>query len=437
MQSVRRSLALGALLGLLILAAPLFGDGGPATGQGQPDAGRGAVQPHAAAWLKPELGKRLAQEPVLTYDTIAGERFFALQLQPKLTSKFTGPRDYLVLVDSTASQAGGTFLAARLLAAQLTRSLGQQDRLALWEVNDKTTELTTGFVPAGDAALKTAIERLDKVTPMGAADLKAAIAKASGAFENQAGRQQVIFYIGDGMSTLNPISAADRERFAQSLVERRVQFFPLLLGPSVDVLDPSALAVLTGGVVLRLDPSANPVRTITAIQETMSQPVLFGEEFTMGAGVTEYFPTKLPPLRGDVSTLVVGQMAKGTTDVTARIAGQLLGRAHEVAVTEKVTEPALECYFLVGMAKQWRKAQEKPALMQADYSLAFAFNQSQDAKQEILTQGRQALEFQRFDVAAQLFEHAQQLDPRDVEAETGLKLVAHLQKTAKQLPPQM
>src|SRR5260370_10130322 len=100
-----------------------------------------------------------------------------------------------------------------------------------------------------------------------------------------------------------------------------------------------------------------------------------------------------------------------------------------------VAEP--DNFFLVGMVQQWKNAKDQPALTRADRALAYAFEQSQLARADLLAGaewalgealGRKNLAQDKLDAANNLFEKAQKLDPNDLEADAGLKLVQKLKK---------
>src|SRR5262245_53775256 len=68
---------------------------------------------------------------VITYQTADGNTLFALQLKPKL--EIGSPRrcDYLVIVDTSASQVGGPLVAARQIAEELAKQASPGDRIAI------------------------------------------------------------------------------------------------------------------------------------------------------------------------------------------------------------------------------------------------------------------------------------------------------------------
>src|SRR5689334_19198273 len=150
-----------------------------------------------------------ADKPLIVYQGKDNHHLFALQVQPKLPAVQAKPRDLIVLVDTTASQAGGHLIAAEKLVETLVAKLGKDDRISIRTVNlkDSSRDLTGRFRSPSDLA--EAVKALKDELPMGAADLKLALQKAIKAFKGDEDRQQAIVYIGDGMSIRNPFNPSD------------------------------------------------------------------------------------------------------------------------------------------------------------------------------------------------------------------------------------
>src|SRR5205814_787541 len=104
--------------------------------------------------------------------------------------------------------------------------------------------------------------------------------------------------------------------------------------------------------------------------------------------------------------------------------------------TEPAVEPEADNFFLVGIYDQWKNAKDQPAMMQADRTLAFAYELNQRACEELLAQASVVLEPKtdaeakaarmsplKLDTAAKLYEQVKKLDPNNSEAAGGLALV--------------
>src|SRR5262245_13279579 len=55
---------------------------------------------------------RFAKSAMITYQTLNGETFFAMNVKPKLQAEAARPRDILVLVSISATQAGPSWFAS-------------------------------------------------------------------------------------------------------------------------------------------------------------------------------------------------------------------------------------------------------------------------------------------------------------------------------------
>src|SRR5262249_9321783 len=62
---------------------------------------------------------KFSEKRVLTYSKQDGQELFALQVQPKLEAPAARPRDVLLMVDSSASQAGLPLTFAKKFADEL------------------------------------------------------------------------------------------------------------------------------------------------------------------------------------------------------------------------------------------------------------------------------------------------------------------------------
>src|SRR6266568_8285285 len=78
---------------------------------------------------------RFAKHPVVSYTNRKGETIFGAQVRPDLGAAIEQPRDVLVLVDTSASQAGSAYNTARDIIKSLGSSLKDGDRLSIWTVN--------------------------------------------------------------------------------------------------------------------------------------------------------------------------------------------------------------------------------------------------------------------------------------------------------------
>ena len=180
----------------------------------------------------------------------------------------------------------------------------------------------------------------------------------------------------------------------------------------------------------------DPVAAIKGLaihfHKALTASVMEPSKATLSAEAAELYPTKLPPLRSDTPTLVVGRFAKDKVpaSVELSIQGKVGGDAATANVTLKMPEPSADNYFLGSLVTQWRDSgrTEEPAILQADRTLALAYEGTRLTREEFLEQANWAVGAKKFDAAKSLFNAALKLDPSDPRGKAGAKLVNKLEK---------
>lgn len=386
-----------------------------------------------------EVYDRFAVKPAFAYESDADGVFFALKVKPDLAAAPARPRDVHILIDHSASQAGAPLEAARRIAKEVVSAAGESDRIGLWAVSTPraTRNLVRGggLQPAADA--RAALIPLEKEYASGAVDLKDVLTRVTKEFDGKATRQQVILYLGDGESALNPLDEAARYKLAADLRAQRIAFYAVPVGAPMNPHNLHALVSGTGGAVFRTadEKSTDPAEVIKGLaarfHKALAVPVLEPTEVALSAPAAEMYPTKLPPLRADTPTLVVGRFEKGKVparlDLTVR--GTVGGTAATATIAVPMPKPVPENFFLGSMVTQWRTSgrAESPALLRADRTLALAFESTRLAREEFLEEGHWALGARRVDAAKALFDAALKVDPDDPRAKAGAKIVAKLE----------
>src|SRR5262249_15144252 len=150
MIDVRRLKAVGAVLALAAVFTNVHVWGEPS---GQPSAIRKFSPKKLAKDLAEEtfsedLGKsKFANGDVISYRTTDGDVLFAMQLKPKLEATTDRSRDYLIMVDTSASQVKGPLTSAIAITNAVVAGAKPADRVAIWTVNipKATHSLTRGF----------------------------------------------------------------------------------------------------------------------------------------------------------------------------------------------------------------------------------------------------------------------------------------------------
>src|SRR5262249_61356692 len=137
---------------------------------------------------------------------------------------------------------------------------GESDRLTIWGVS--TPKATRNLVRGG--GLKTPTEARAALVPLeneyasGAVDLKDAIERVAKEFDGRTTRQQVILYLGDGESALNPLDEAGRYKLAADLRAQHIAFYAVPLGAPMNPHNLHALVSGTGGAAPPAPPAPHP-----------------------------------------------------------------------------------------------------------------------------------------------------------------------------------
>ncbi len=425
------ALVLGAAAA--ITSAFVWGDN-----SGKPTVG-GNLNPTGVKLSDNLLSNRFSRQPVVTYETQAGDTLFALQIKPTMKSAGPArPRDLVFVIDTSASQSGKFLTTARTIVEQVVKKSSPSDRISIWVANTPkaTRNLSGGLKDTGNKENYTAIiNSLTSEYASGAVDLKNAIEQSLRDFDGKISRQQIIVYIGDAESAFEPLGEKDRYLLANKVRESKVQFFAVPLGTQINGLNMHSLVTGTGGGVVRFSDDINDQikaseYVASHLFDAFNVPVLVPTKFNLASEAAEIYPTRLPPLRSDSPTLVLGKFAKGK--VPAKIEGTITGRIGSIeaqlAISEAVPAADVGNFMLATMVRQWSESnlKEAPSILRADRALALAFEQSRLSREEYLTQAQWALGANQVDTARQLAEAAQKIDPNDPEVKTLTNVIARI-----------
>ena len=245
-----------------------------------------------------------------------GASYFALSLSPSVEPA-TGPRDLVVLFDTSASQAG-SFRADAMRALQaMLAGLSPDDRVVLMSVDLNAIPMTETFVAPRGSQIDRAIKKLSDRTPLGSTDMKRALLAAAESYKSNSKNARAVVYIGDGMSTAGLLGTDTFRELVGRLTESRIPVSSYAVGPRLDEQVLGALAAHTGGVVV--GNSENPGSDLAeAVRATVLWPQ--GEP-TLPAGFTAY-PNPTPPLRSDRDTVLIGTYSgEGPLEIKMKVAG--------------------------------------------------------------------------------------------------------------------
>lgn len=362
---------------------------------------------------------RFLGQSVIGYTAADGEGLVAIQVQPELPAAAL-PRDIVLVVDTSASQAQGPLSNSARIARALVKQLQPTDRVALVLANLDPTALTRGLVSPAEAAQ--ALDKLDQEYASGATNIPKAVETAAGMLEMSNERCRSIVFLGDGISLASPLDGSDRAKVVEDLVRRQVPLVTIPMGARMDPTNLHGLATGTGGRCVRIRQGDAPEAVAERVRLAVDSPVFYPRAARMVSGMKELYPSKLPPLRSDSPTLVVGSIVPGSREIDLSIEGSFRGVERNVSVRHATPPHEVENFFLGRMVAEWRDSKEAPAMVQADRALALASAQGRLDREETLAKGNFALSVGRAEAAARFFTQARKIDPSNLEAAQGLKL---------------
>jgi len=367
MTQVRRLSAVGGLLTLAaILTSPLiWGHSGK---DKVPDSGSRPARPDRPepVFIDPTTAPtKFTDKPVVAYVNKDNETVVGFQVKAKAESR-ERPRDIAVIVDTTASQAGGPMNTAVEATQELIKQMGERDRLAIWTANLDAHNLSKDFLAKDKLA--PAVKALKEEYPSGAGNLKKVLSQVVASFANERGRQRVVLLFGGSMSVAGPLTDDDRYELTEAMVKKEIAYFPVPLGLRLDPMNIHTLASGTGGSPLRFRPSEKTDEAVKRMLGVVALPIFYPTGYKAGADVVEAYPCKLPPLRTDVPTLMVAKI-KPNGKLALAVEGTVADKDAKFEWSEPVPEAGLENYFLAGMFLQWKESKDRPAKLQADRAL--------------------------------------------------------------------
>ncbi len=370
-----------------------------------------------------------AVEPSLhTYVAADGTSYFALSLSSNEKLPTTGARDVVVLVDTSASQAGR--IRERSLEAldSLLAGLGSDDRVQILAVDLDAAPLTKQFRNVGSEPLKSAVALLKMRTPLGATDLAGGLRAGIAAFDSQSKAPRSLVYIGDGRSAANFLTVDAHRELCNELADARVSVSSYGVGPRVDGPALAALANLTGGMLALDDESLDPKQAGTYLASAVRAAVLWPTSASWPEAVAVVYPERVPPLRSDRDTIVLGQ-ATGTlsgavkVELTAELAG---GEPRQLAWELQAGESNPDYAFLPVIVEGARVDGGARLITVGTPGLAEARRMIDAGTQLLGELSRQALASGNLDTARRLADEALRRDPNDEAAQAVTKQLAKL-----------
>ncbi len=263
-----------------------------------------------------------------TYETSDGTAYFAVSLAPNIAVPQANAHDVVILFDTSASQTS-LFRDKGLSALDtLLASLQRGDSVHLMAVDLEAVPLTTGFVSPQSPEMQQAIAALKQRAPLGATDMPEVLRAAAGSFAAKSSSPKVVIYIGDGMSTAHFMAVEEYRKLVDTLVDLRISLSSYAVGPRMDSQLLASLANQTGGMLVVDDESIDPKQAGAFLASAAQGAVVWPGAVTWPKQFVEVYPQRMPPLRTDRDTIVVG-----------RAQGAMTGEVHIAAAVRNGGKP--------------------------------------------------------------------------------------------------
>jgi len=260
-----------------------------------------------------------------TYEKASGEKFFALSLAPVEGKEAAQAVEVVLLVDTSASQAGrfrdDSLTAVREMLAQLPATT----QVKLMAVDTKPVALTASFVAPRGKEMQAALAKLSDRIPLGATDLPSGITSAMTSFAADTAAAKHVVYFGDGVSKANLLTQQNFEPLVRQLTSRQISVSSYAIGGERNPAVLAAIAKQTGGNIYidNNDPQA-PLNAADALAKTLNGQVVWPTAVKLPEALAQSYPASLPPLRNDRDTILIGRLdGAGAMDI--QVTGSKLG----------------------------------------------------------------------------------------------------------------
>ncbi len=302
--------------------------------------------------LAPTVWGATGPANVRTYQTEAGTSFYAASLSldaATAQAANSGPREVVLLVDTSASQTGMFRETALSAVKACLAQLQPTDRVQIIACDLEARPLTKGAVAPNSTEAAAALAALERESPLGSTDLpgvlSAVIERFAPQASNQSAAQRSVLYVGDGVSTANVLGTSSFAELIGKLRAAKIAVSSYAVGPQCDAALLAALANQSGGNLyiddgMVLADEREDISLERATEENLRRGAQVGRTLAdwahatvvwpsaaeLGAGVTNMYPSELPPLRSDRETVVIGELAPNHTGPLALTASTPAGK---------------------------------------------------------------------------------------------------------------
>jgi tetratricopeptide (TPR) repeat protein len=353
-----------------------------------------------------------------------GGVYFALSLTDHDPDGESRAIDLGVVVDLSASQSGPAFRRTVKLTQGVVEGLLGGGRVQIWLANRPGESLLDGPAAVGSQSLAEGLARLDASVPSGATDLSEAFTRVENWLSDRVeGLSKRVLVVGDGRSTVGRMDQARVASLVERLLLAKAPLSFVAVGEGAGESPLRSVAVSTGGRTWRAGGEASNLAK--EVRDGVGLGPLYVSSLEIEPAPALVLPTKIPPLRTDVQTLVAGRW-NAAEAMRIRIRGDRNGSPAALEWSVAPKPVAVDAEFLGELVELWKSKSAAPALFDAPSTLARARATSAAREQALAAQAKAALAERRLDDAEACYESMLARQPGDLEAEVGLRAVRRL-----------
>ncbi len=294
---------------------------------------------------------------IATYQTPSGDGYFAASVQPSaddslLKASRQAPADVVVVVDTSASQVGEFRTESIAALRSVIGQLRSDDRVRIFAVDVRANDLSESFVAADQA--DEAIAKLKKRLPLGNTNMVSGIESVRAALVAEPqNHTRSIVYIGDGSS----IDAMENEERFGALVSAlradRISVHSVVIGPATNIELMAVLANQTGGVLGIVGANDNTAAAIgTRVGDSAMLSPIWLSEAKLLSGMTTIQSDRLPPLRLDRDSILIGKIDATAAQGTLQLSGETTTSSVKMVVDAALEPSHPDFAFLPGLVNQ-------------------------------------------------------------------------------------
>jgi hypothetical protein len=256
-----------------------------------------------------DLTGGLQPSELATFDSPAGETYFALSLRPTVSAPAASGHDIVVLFDTSASQTGAYRDDAFGALTSMLSSLGPDDRVKLMAIDLNSVAMTDQFVAPSGQAMQEGLSKLQRRVPLGSTDMQGGLRGAAATFTGPATRPRAVVYVGDGHSRGSLLHSHDLDSLVNDLTDKQIPVSSYAIGPGRDVMLLATLANQTGGMVyVDAAEGGSAEQAGLALAEVARATVYWPKTTDLPQAMQETLPSRVPPLRSDRDTVLIGKL---------------------------------------------------------------------------------------------------------------------------------